>query len=336
MTSVTGRRIAVIGATGFIGTHLVERLAAEGAHVLALARSTARPAKLATVQGACEFGVCDITVKTQVRRLLRAFQPHTVFHLAAHPDGAESFTQMAMSVQANTLAVVHTLEASADAGATTFVFGDSSKVYGNGPVPYIESTEARPICSYAIAKAAAWELCLLGSAVSGIHVIGLRPTFVYGPGQTRNLITHIQECIAAQRPVRLQGGTQTRDPLFIDDAVDAFVAAACRPEARGHSIPIGGGREISVADLSARVIAALGSTEEPLVDGMAPRATEIWRSVSGNHEAFALLGWRPRVSLAEGLRRTLASPGVAPPAPPVTIPLVISADDTADTARVAP
>jgi UDP-glucose 4-epimerase len=309
---LAGRRIAVIGATGFIGSHLVERLVAGGAEVLAISRTPTHLPRLASVRQACGFAVCDIMASAQIRRLLRVFRPDTVYHLAAHPDAAESFAQMTACIGVNTLAVVHALQAATEAGARLFVYGDSSKVYGNTGVPYAEHTQARPICSYAIAKAAAWDLCLLGAATSGtIEVVGLRPTFVYGPRQSRNLITYIHECHAANRPVRLQGGTQTRDPLHIDDAVSAFVAAGCRPAARGHSIPIGGGLEISVADLSRRVLAELGSSEVPLVDGAAPRPTEIWRSCSGNREAVALLGWQPRVSLAEGLRRTLSA---APPA----------------------
>lgn len=310
---LTGRRIAVIGATGFIGSHLVERLVLEGAEVLAVSRTLGGFDRLANVSRACAFALCDITMSSQIRKLLRIFRPDTVFHLAAHPDAAESFTHMAACINVNTLAVVHTLEAAAEAGVGLFVYGDSSKVYGNSGVPYTENNVVRPTCSYAVAKAAAWDFCTLGAAASGtIQVVGLRPTFVYGPRQSRNLITYIQECVATGRPVRLMGGTQTRDPLHIEDAVSAFVAAACRREARGHAIPIGGGREISVAELCRRVLAELGSALEPVIGGENPRPTEIWRSCSGNREAAELLEWRPRVSLAEGLRRTLTMPVEAP------------------------
>jgi len=312
-TLLTGRRVAVIGATGFIGSHLVERLVADGAEVLAIARTRDRLDHLSAVRHACAVALCDITAGAHVRRLLHMFRPDTVFHLAAHPDAAESFAHMSTCLQVNTLGVVNVLDAAAESGARLLVFGDSCKVYGNSGVPYGVATPARPICSYAVAKAAAWQLCLVAAASSPLRVVGLRPTFVYGPRQTWNLITYIQSCVAAGRPVSLQGGSQTRDPLYVADAVDAFVAAASRPEAHGQAIPIGGGMEISVADLSDRVLATLGSSLRPVIGGDAPRPTEIWRSVSDNHDALALLRWRPRVTLADGLRRTLnASVAMSP------------------------
>jgi nucleoside-diphosphate-sugar epimerase len=117
----------------------------------------------------------------------------------------------------------------------------------------------------------------------------------------------VRECAAAGRPVRLHGGSQTRDPLFVADAIEAFVAAAERPEALGHSIPIGGGQEISVIDLSRLVLDLLGSTMPLETSSLLVRPTEIWRSRVDNADAARLLGWQPRVTLREGLARTLGN-----------------------------
>jgi UDP-glucose 4-epimerase len=304
--TLAGRRVAVLGGTGFIGSHLVEQLVAEGAQVLAVARTPARVDHLAAVRSDCAITFADICNSGEVLHTLKVFRPDIVYHLAAHPDASESFAHVADCVRINGLGLVNALQASAACGVELFVYGDSAKDYGNAPVPYRAAQLANPVCSYAIVKAAGWQLCTLIASFTALKVVALRPTFVYGPRQNRNVITYVQECAAARRPVRLMGGSQTRDPLYIDDAVSAFVQAAVEPRAWGHAIPIGGGQELSVTSLCEAVLAAMG-TPLPIAAGAEePRLTEIWRSSSDNVDAWRLLGWEPRVSLSAGLERTVA------------------------------
>jgi nucleoside-diphosphate-sugar epimerase len=304
--TVAGRRVAVLGGTGFIGSHLVERLVAEGAQVLAVARTPARIEHLAAVRGGCAIAFADICNSGEVLHTLKTFRPEVLYHLAAHPDASESFAHVADCVRINGLGLVNALQAAAACGVELFVYGDSAKDYGNAPVPYRAGQHATPVCSYAIVKAAGWQLCTLAASFTSLNVVALRPTFVYGARQNRNVITYVQECAAARRPIRLMGGSQTRDPLFIDDAVSAFVQAATEPRAWGHAIPIGGGQELPVSSLCEAVLAAIGA-RLPIVSGAEePRLTEIWRSSSDNVDAWRLLGWEPRVMLSEGLERTVA------------------------------
>jgi nucleoside-diphosphate-sugar epimerase len=298
-----GRRVAVVGGTGFIGSHLAERLVGDGADVLAVARSTERLAQLAAIRGDCVIGLADICDADGITRMFRRFRPEIVFHLAAHPDASESFGQAAACVRINGLGLVNTLHAAAAAGAELLVYGASAKDYGNAAVPYRAAQPANPICSYAIVKTAGWQLCQLASSFSPLKTVALRPTFVYGPRQNYNVITYARDCVAAGRPVRLQGGSQTRDPLYIDDAVSAFVAVAAAPRAWGHAIPIGGGQEITVTALCEAVVHALRGTVPVVADAQEARATEIWRSNSDNADARRLFDWTPRTPLAAGLAR---------------------------------
>jgi nucleoside-diphosphate-sugar epimerase len=305
MRTVSGRRVAVVGGTGFIGSHLTERLVAEGAEVLAVARSEARVSSLAAVRHECTIALADICDADGTIRMMRRFRPAIVFFLASHPDAGESFGHIAEGMRVNGLGLINALQAAAAAESELFVYGASAKDYGNTQVPYRASQTVAPVCSYAILKSAGWQLCQLVSAFAGLKTVALRPTFVYGPRQGRNVITHVHECVSAGRPVRLMGGDQTRDPLYIDDAVDAFVAAACAPAAWGHAIPIGGGQELTVRALCETALAALGASVPVMSGAEPPRMTEIWRSSSDNADAYRLLGWQPRVSLAEGLARTI-------------------------------
>ncbi len=303
--SVEGRRMAIIGATGFVGSHLAERLLAQGASVLAIARSERRADNLSAVRQACELVLCDLTTGPELEAAIARFRPDTLIHLAAHADASENFVQMADCLRTNALGVVRVLEIAARHGVGLFVFGDSSKVYGHCEPPFREAQPPAPVCSYAIAKAAAWQMCQLAASLGGPRVVGLRPTLIYGPRQNANLIEHVRVCALAGRSVHLLGGRQTRDPLFVSDAVEAFVQATLCSNAVGHSIPIGGGCEVSVLSLVHAVVETLGVALQVYENEVDMRPTEILRSGCDNEEAARLLGWRPRVGLAEGLALTL-------------------------------
>jgi UDP-glucose 4-epimerase len=306
MDTLRNQRVAVIGGTGFIGSHLVEHLISLGNRVSVLARGNSTLERLWHVEGEYELVECEIMDRESAARALATARPAAVFHLAGAPDGVESFAQMVHCIEQNVIGTVYVLEAASRAGAEVVVYADSSKDYGNGDVPYRTTQADEPVCSYAIAKAAGWRLCRLASCMTGIGVCALRPTFVYGPRQNWNLITYVEDCARTGQPVRLQGGSQTRDLLYVGDVVRAFAAAAVRKQAWGRAIPVGGGREISVSAICQTILGTLGSEIDLQVGASAARMTEVWRSYCDNAEAEQLLRWAPTTTLDAGLRETLA------------------------------
>lgn len=312
----SGRRVAVIGAGGFIGSHLVDHLLNRDAEVLAVVSASSRAVARGLPRSRCAVAAASIDDGPALLDALRPFRPDTVVHLAARPDGPESFGHMREGVRVNALGVATVLEAACRASAGLVIYGDSSKVFGNnGGTPDGDEPRLDPLCSYAIAKAAGWQLCTLAAKFTGINVVGLRPTLVYGPRQGWNLIAYVRRCVERNVPVRLQGGAQTRAPLHIDDAVEAYLAAGVTPEAWGESIAIGGARECTVATLAREVLAALGSDLPIVEEPHSIRATEVLRGVADNTQAYRLLNWEPRIGLQEGLRRTFAA-DAAEPMPP--------------------
>jgi UDP-glucose 4-epimerase len=303
--SMAGRKVAVIGATGFIGSHLTEHLVRCGACVLAVARTTGRVANLKDVAGDCRFRTADIRHPESIRPVLAEFKPEMVFHMASDVDGDESFAHMTASIETNAIGTANVLEAAARAGSGVLIYADTCKVYGNGAVPYRQAQPEAPVCSYAIGKAAGWRLCLLAAAATGMGVRAVRSTSAYGPRQGRSLIAYVRECVRRGTPVKLMGGSQTRDPIHVDDLVRAFLAAAGEAGPWGCVVPVGGGCEISVADLCRWIVRLLGGGVEVVPDAFQPRTTEIWRTYCDNAEARQMLGWSPLVSLEEGLRWTL-------------------------------
>jgi nucleoside-diphosphate-sugar epimerase len=230
-----------------------------------------------------------------------------LFHLAAHPDGAESYSQACHSLQTNTLITLNTLEAFRLAKGEVFIYGDSSKVYGDCEVPYRAGMSPRPISSYAIAKSAGWELCELYRRLHRISTISLRPTIIYGPRQAYNLVTYVVNCVLnGKTEVVLDGGSQTRDPLYIDDAIAAFIAVAERAkQLPGQIINLGGGREYTIRDLTETLLQLMGVKLPVLVAQDRARPTDTKRSHCDNAESMALLGWKPLIGLRQGLLRTV-------------------------------
>ncbi|HEU0119468.1 MAG TPA: SDR family NAD(P)-dependent oxidoreductase [Bryobacteraceae bacterium] len=304
--TLKGKKVAVIGATGFIGSHLVDRLAFEGADILAIARSEIRRQNLEDAGGRYEFAACDIVTSPDLNEIFLRARPEIVYLLAARPDSSESAEQIENCIKVNSLGTVRVLEAARIAGVKRLVYGGSSKVFGHHSVPSTTRTAIAPISSYAISKAAAWQSCTLYSLLYPIEVVCLHPAFVYGPRQNWNLVQYVQRCVEMNEPVRLQGGGQTRDPLYVGDVAQAYLDAGTVPGINGSAIPVGGGVEFSVTDLVRRILTRLGAEDTPIeIGGADPRPTEIWRNYTDNADAKKLLGWSPTVNFDAGLRLTI-------------------------------
>jgi len=302
---ISGRRVLVTGAGGFLGSHLIERLVAEKAIVLGLARHRG---KLSSVKHPdIAFYSCDLTDSHAVQSALASFRPEALLHVAAHPDAKESLHQARDAIECNLIGTVNVLEAFRLCGGSLFVYGDTSKVYGDSAVPYRESTPVRPLSSYAIAKAAGWEFCRLYSRIHELCCVSVRPTMIYGPRQSFNLITFVVNSILdGASHVQLDGGSQTRTPLFVDDAINAFVDLMRRGNSlSGRVVNVGGSCEMTVQEIAAQIASLMGSSIRIVCATDRKRLTDMQRSVCDNSEAEALLGWRPKVDFREGLTRTL-------------------------------
>jgi UDP-glucose 4-epimerase len=306
ISAVAGKRILITGVSGFLGFHLAEHFIREGAIVGGLSRTKGRMHQTVG-SGNFVFLPCDLEDSTDSIGKIRDFNPQILFHFAAQPDCREGIQQCHATIKGNILATVNALEGFRHCGGELFVYGDSCKVYGEAGVPYEENLPVKPLSSYAIAKAAGWEYCKLYDRLYSLASVSVRPTLVYGPGQGFNVITYVIDAVLeGQQTLNLDGGTQTRDPLYIQDAVRAFEAIAQKGRTlKGRIINISGGCEIAVSDLAQFVVTLMGSSMRVLTDFTQMRLTETMRSYCKNIEAFEALGWKPHVSLSEGLTNTV-------------------------------
>ena len=307
---LTGRRILVTGAGGFIGSHVVEALVAEGARVRAFVRYDSRGSRgwlnELPVTNDVEVIAGDIRDGPTVDRAVAGSE--VVLHLASLIAIPYSYLAPEAYVATNVVGTQHVLDACRRHDVARLVHTSTSEVYGTAQrVPIDESHPLHPQSPYAASKASADLLALSYHASFGTPVVVLRPFNTFGPRQSlRAIIPTIAAQLIAGGPVRIGSTTPTRDFTYVTDTAAGFVRAATA-DAVGQTVQLGTGREISIGDLAKAIAEIVGVPLriETDADRVRPVASEVMRLVSDASRARTLLGWAPATSLQEGLRRTV-------------------------------
>lgn len=305
------RLVLVTGAGGFIGRHLCRRLLAEGARLRILLRYVSEPASQllpADLLEQAEVLRGDITDTALLRTALRD-QP-LVFHLAALVGIPYSYQCPAEVFRVNAGGALALLEAARQVGSGRLVFTSTSEVYGSAQtVPMPETHPLNAQSPYAASKIASDQLALAYHRSFGLPVAVLRPFNTYGPGQSgRAVIPSILGQALAGGELCLGETETTRDFNYVDDTVEAFLAAAGAPAALGRVTPYGSGREVSIGEVVRLAGELVGRPLRVRRDEarLRPEASEVQRLCCDPGPALRVLGVESRVPLEEGLRRTLA------------------------------
>jgi len=322
---ITGKTALVTGATGFIGGRLAERLAADGVKVRALVRNPAQAAHLAGV--GIEVVPGDITRPETLPPAVAGCQ--LIFHAAAWVSETGSRSQVwAVNVDGTQ----NLLNAALAAGAITrFVHVSSCAVYGS--LQQFNIAEATPMRRrgnlYADSKVAAEEAVFQAYRERGLPVVAARASQVYGPGSAQFTIRPVT-VIKAGKMVLVDGGRYLCKPVYIDNLVDGLILCATVPAAVGEAINLTDDQPVPWRDFFGAYGRMLGIESFPSVPyplawllalfneakaaargqktGLNRGAVSSLRSRNSfsNQKARQLLGWEPRVDLAEGMRRTEA------------------------------
>ena len=305
-------RSVVTGGAGFIGSNLVDALLERGDEVTVIDNlTTGRRENLDGALGAgAALAEVDIRAAEAVAEALSSARAEVVFHLAAQIDVRRSVADPVYDARVNVEGTINMLRASLDAGVRRFVNTSSGgAIYGEGKIiPAPESHPVAPEAPYGQSKFAAEGYCDLYRRLHGLSTVSLRYSNVYGPrqdplGEAGVIAIFCGKLLDGGRPTIFGDGRQTRDYIYVGDVVDANLAAA-EAEATG-GINIGTGVETSVLELVG-ILRALGdgSFEPEHTD---PRPGEVLHNAVDPSRAREELGWEARVSVAEGLERTLAS-----------------------------
>ena len=299
-------RFLVTGAAGFLGSGLANRLAAEGHTVLGVDDlSTGDPKALnSTVQ----FTRGDVNDRPKLWTLMQGVD--CVYHLAARVIVPESVLYPREYNQVNVGGTVTLMEAMRDVGVRRVVFISSGTVYGNQSMqPVKESAIPNPRSPYAVSKLAAEYYTKSIGALWGIETVCLRVFNAYGPGQhhppvhTPVIPSFLRQAWENGTIVIHGNGEQTRDYVYVDDVVNAMVAASVAPEVNTLTINVGSGLEVSVRDLAKMVAEVTGGNPEIVYN---PRNEGgLSRLCADLTLAQEKLGYQPKTSLLEGLKTTL-------------------------------
>ena len=299
-------KVLVTGATGFIGTHIVNRLMplydvyaleryVTGRYVL----GQHRPVK--TV-------FADLRDFAAVRNALRDATPDYIIHLAAVSPVAYSYDHPQEVLDANFLGTVNLAESALREcpNLKQLLFASTSEVYGNGDKVRKEDTPPYPNSPYAVAKLACEKyLSYLNDAYSFPSTI-LRPFNSYG--RTSNTHFIVERTIVQMMgggPVRLGDPTPVRDMLYVDDHVDAYLTCLGNRKAVGEVFNFCTGRAATIGELVGIIAKIVGYSGEIIWDSVPKRPLDIQYLVGDNSKAKSVLGWEPKFSLELGLKRTV-------------------------------
>lgn len=308
------RRVLVTGAGGFVGGHLAHRLTALGAEVVALRLDTRPNTTLGELGsgGRVTWVEGDLTADGLLSRILATYGIQTVFHLAAQAIVGAAARGPAPTLEANVRGTWLLLEAARCAPSIEgVVVASSDKAYGpQSQLPYTESAPLLGAGPYDASKVCTDVLTRMYANSFGLPAAVTRCANIYGPAdqhRSRLVPELVRAVLGGQRPVIRSDGTPTRDYLYVDDAVNAYLVlgeAAARDDVRGRAFNFGTGREVSVREL---VETMLRVAEVDLTLDIRGTATgEIDRQVLDSSVAREVLGWQAEVPLDEGLRRTMA------------------------------
>ena len=304
----------VTGGAGFIGSHLADRLLAEGHRVISVDDlSTGRIANLAEARGyGKEFTFFNMDIRADgLAPLFERHRPEVVFHLAAQSGVRPSLDDPVKDASINVMGTLNVLECASKVGVRKVIYAASGgTLYGEPkrlPVKESVAQGSYPLSPYGISKKVALDYLAFYQRYRGLDFTALALGNVYGPrqdphGEAGVIAIFAAKMLAGERPVVYGDGNQTRDYVFIDDVVHGFVQATDRASTK--LVNIGTGLEASVNHLYALLCGITGFDEEPERGGLPPG--ELRRIALDITRAASALAWKPWTHLEDGLAETVA------------------------------
>ena len=314
---MSGRSVLVTGAQGFVGSWLAERLLEQGAKVVVPRRDFEPESRFRSdgIEERCTVVAADMTDYDSLLRIINEYEVRVVFHLAAQTIVGTANRSPLSTFESNVRGTYVLLEACratgvVGSGVEAVVVASSDKAYGeHDELPYREDFPLQPRYPYDVSKACADMIARSYAVTFGLPVAVTRLANVYGGGDLNwsRVVPDTARALAkGARPVIRSDGTPERDYLYVEDAIDAYLAVAAslaREELRGRAWNAGWGSPVSALEVVRRLVAAAGSEAEPDVQGEGTPHGEIDRQFLDSTAIREELGWEPKVELDEGLAR---------------------------------
>lgn len=300
--------VLITGANGFIGSHLTRRLVSLGARVSAFIEPNTSLWRIQDVKDKVKVYPIDITEFKNVEISIKKIKPIKVYHLAAYVNANRSLDLLGKMVDINikgTMNILRALEEST-CRLNCFINTGTCEEYGDNDVPFLESQRENPVSPYSASKVCATYLCQMMHKTRNIPIITLRPFLTYGPYQTSDMLipSLILKCLLGEE-FEMTRGEQTRDFNYVSDIVEGYVEASITERAIGEIINLGSGQEYRIRNVVKLIIDLTKTRVKPEIGKLPYRQGETMHFYCSNLKAKKILKWRPRISLNEGLYRTI-------------------------------
>ncbi len=289
--TLPSRRVLVTGASGFIGLHLCRALLGSGYEVHALSRSEP---KISDTR--LHWHNVDLTDSEATRRAFAGIHADLVWHLCSYAQGERELALVLPTFRGELATTVNVLASVAEIGCTRLVMAGS-----------LEESDARDVPSspYAAAKAASRSYARMFHQLYGLPVVMTRIFMTYGPGQSvKKLIPHSIGSMVRGHLLKIASPRRKVDWLYVEDVVRGLLAVGAAPNLEGKSIDLGSGELVEICDVVLRIQSLINPGALVEFGVSTERAFEQVRCAD-SATTYALTGWRPTISLDEGLTRTV-------------------------------
>jgi nucleoside-diphosphate-sugar epimerase len=302
-------KILVTGATGFIGSRLVQRLVNEGFTVGITKRKNSDSWRIKDSLSKPEVYDLDIRDFDSVHSAFADFKPDAIFHLATYYAVDHKSPEAQLVADTNVSGTINLLEASREFAVRLFVNTSSCFVYKSSKDKLSESMELDPLNLYAQTKILAEQACTFYAEKYGLKSITFRLFPPYGPyDHERRLIPYTIKNLIEGKAPKMTSGEQQWDFVYIDDIVDAYLKALSLYELpiKHEIVNIGTGNAVSIRNIVSKIQEITGAELEPEWGAIPHRANELWYTCADIDKAERILKWKPKIQiLSEGLQSTV-------------------------------
>jgi len=296
---LAGQTVLITGAAGFYGMNLLSRLSGSGARVVAVRRNS--PGSPPAFRQSCEWVEADLADRAQTNHLFEQTLPSVVFHLTSASLGGTEIDNVSASIRGDLLPTLNVLESATRFGSARVILPSSMEE--PSPVADLDDELAIPETPYALSKLVCGLYGRFYRRILDLPVVVVRCFMTYGPYQKPyKLIPYVIRSLHRREAPRLSSGTRLVDWIYVDDVVSALLAAATVPQAPDRVAEIGTGEMRTIRNVVTMIHHFMGGPDP--VFGVVPARGHQRAAQLG--AASSLLGWEPKISLEDGLRRAIA------------------------------
>lgn len=302
-------RVLITGATGFIGSHLTQRVMPEGFEVGILKRKNSNTGRIKNMLDNLVTYDVDLRDTQEVSKAVSHFRPDVIFHLATYYAAEHTPQEVSLMVDTNVLGTINLLEASKESMVKMFVNTSSCFVYKESENKLRENADLNPLNLYALTKIQAEQACSFYAEKQGLKTITFRLFPPYGPADhQRRLIPYVIKSLFDGVMLKMTTGKQRWDFVFVDDIIEAYFKLLNIPNlpAKHEIFNIGTENAVSVREVVSRTKEIIGAESEPDWGAIPHRKNEVWFTCADISKTETFLSWQPKIQiLEEGLERTV-------------------------------